>query len=294
MVHMCDSEPEDWTQKSFKSQKRWVSVPVYSGFFVETLNNCSVSALSKQQSVTHTPTQTHRHQSWTGMTFQIRAPLGDRMITELQSHLLCISCSLFRACFLLLLLCHAEPFLCLHFPQSLYPSFLQPEPSHFLSHKSLLAISSLFLLYNISFTIPLSPPSSFHYACYSSLSPTSSISSSVAPFFPSLLLSAASLQSETLLLCLVGLFWAEVLTLSGLGKQSDLWLTLLLTARHSLTLCVCSVCVCLCYVCACRSGRTMTQCTLSYLSYNASIMVDSFSTKLCTILCITHNPPGQF
>ncbi len=49
-----------------------VSVPAYSGFFVETLNNWGVSVLNKQQSVTlsHTHTHTPASEPWEVIPYQ--------------------------------------------------------------------------------------------------------------------------------------------------------------------------------------------------------------------------------
>lgn len=250
-------------KKKKMSVETVVSVPAYRGFFVEVLNNCRVPVLNKQQS--HTHTHTHQHQSWSGPDLPDQGTTGRQW-----------SLPYSYVCLLFIVLWSSLSVWTL--PASPHPSIpLSSNPSLFLSHKSLFVFSQLLSIFLLAF-LPLSPTT----ISYSSLFPTFTFSLPPSP--------PLCPQSETLLLWVVGLFWAEVLTLSGLGTQSDLWLTSYsLLDTHSLHVCVycLSVCVCVYTVCVLvwlwSSVRTMTQCTLSYLSYNASILADTSSTNLCTI-----------
>lgn len=165
-IWICVCLSEESTEKSFKSQKRWVlrqcvpSVPEHSGSFVETLNNCGVLFCDTQPH-----THTHEHQSWCGMTSQIRAPPGDTMIAAFHLRLPPISCSLYHALLLVF-----EP--CLHlsspaitfsnFPLtlSMHPPLPRLHASSFNSclYRSLCILPSPTIIHSLHFPHSLSSP----------------------------------------------------------------------------------------------------------------------------------------
>lgn len=234
-IWICVCLSEESTEKSFKSQKRWVlrqcvpSVPEHSGSFVETLNNCGV-LFCETQPHTHTHTSIRADVVWPPRSGHHR----ETMIAAFHLRLPLISCSLFHALLLVF-----EP--CLHLSSpaitfSNFPLTLSMHPPLPRLHASSCSLSTL--VFTDLFAFFPHPPSFIPYIslilCHLLLwfSPFFLVHPVSAPCQP------PCLQCDTLLLCVVGLFWVGVLTLSGVGTQSDLWLTRLLTAGHPVH-CVC-------------------------------------------------------
>lgn len=144
----------------------------------------------------HTHTQ---HQSRSGMSSQIKAPLRDPMMGDISLSFL-VHCSFF-----------------LSFPPTLI---------EFSLYLHLPTVSSLCFPSIRSLLRPFSLTNFSHSPNIHSL-----------PLWVSLSVRLAlhSICSLKLLLCVVSLFWAEVLTSSGLTSDSHSYST----AGHSLTLCVC-------------------------------------------------------
>lgn len=267
-IWICVCLSEESTEKSFKSQKRWVlrqcvpSVPEHSGSFVETLNNCGVLFCDTQPH-----THTHEHQSWCGMTSQIRAPPGDTMIAAFHLRLPPISCSLYHALLLVF-----EP--CLHLSSpaitfSNFPLTLSMHPPLPRLHASSCSLSTL--VFTDLFAFFPHPPSFIPYIslilCHLLLwfSPFFLVHPVSAPCQP------PCLQCDTLLLCC---WFVLSRSLDLVRCWHPVW-PLTHTLAHcwtSSTLCVCSV-------------WTMTQCTLCYFSHNASILnaPPPPQKKLCAI-----------
>lgn len=101
-IWICVCLSEESTEKSFKSQKRWVlrqcvpSVPEHSGSFVETLNNCGVLFCDTQPH-THTHTSIRADVVWPPRSGHHRetqwSPLFTYVCLPSLVHCIMLSCS---------------------------------------------------------------------------------------------------------------------------------------------------------------------------------------------------------